>query len=289
MKKLWRRTVELIRSYPVLWLPVIWAGCLSYGWAHLRLIVLHDVLPAVMKQQSVLGGSVPDTSPARVGAFFILSVINTNVLQYADICGYVVALLMTAKMLGRLTDNEPDRAPYADISIASRWAGVLWVALITYVMGWGMGAVAMWPIVYYADSVHHPSIASRPYIVTPAILPVYVVLAYFVTPMALRLLSRSGKNAMGNKERSLGRLSSLLAGAAVAMLAFIQLSAPKLFYPSASVATLIGLFWAVLISLPYAPLFIALSLLGAGFIEEASPPEEVSETPAYRGPSLQSE
>ena len=289
MKELWRRTVELIRRYPVLWLPAIWAGCLSYGWAHLRLILLHDVFPAVMKQQSVLGGSVSDTSPGRVGAFFLLSVVNTNILQYADVCGYVVALLMIAKMLGRLTANEPSGAPYADISIASRWEGVLWIALVTYVVALGMGAVAMWPVAYYAGSVHHPSIASRPYVVTLAILPLYAVLAYFVTPMALRLLARSGKNAIGYEERSLGRLSSLLACAAIATLSFIQLSTPKPFGLNALETALIGLFWAVLISLPYTPLFIAVSLLGAGFIQEAAPPAEVSEAPAYGGPSLQSE
>ena len=32
MKSLWQRTIELLRGYPVLWLPVVVAAFLSYYW-----------------------------------------------------------------------------------------------------------------------------------------------------------------------------------------------------------------------------------------------------------------
>jgi len=289
MKELWRRTVGLISSYPVLWLPVIWAATLSYGWTHLRLIILHDVLPSVLKRQSVLGGSVADTTHAKATVFYVLATISTNVCEYADVCCFVVALLMTAKMVGRLTSVDLNGSPYADISPTSRGTGALWVGLVTYLMGSGLGAVVFVPLLYYASSVHHFALASRPYIVAPGVFVIYAVLAYFVTPIALRLLARSGKNAIGDEERSAGRLSSLLTGASIATLSFIQLSTPKPFDSNLAKSAVVGLSWTVLVSLPYAPLFIALSLLGAGFLKTSSPLDGISETQPFGEPSLQSE
>lgn len=93
----------------------------------------------------------------------------------------------------------------------------------------------------------------------------YALLAYFLTPAALRLLSRSEKNGISNNEIGIGRKYWLIAGAAITALSLIQLSTPKPFDANLAEGALFGLFSTMLVSLPYAPLFIALSLLGAGF------------------------
>jgi hypothetical protein len=291
MRDLWHRTVELIRTYPVLSLPAIWAACLSYGWEQLRRIILHNVLPLVLYRTSVLGASVPDTSPSRVAVLYVLSLSNTVVLQYADICGYVVALLITAKMLGRLTADNPKDAPYANISIASHWSGVLWLGLLAYVVAFGSVVIFIFlPIAYFPAAAHHLlSILKRPYFMAPTGFITYAALAYFLTPVALRLLSRLGKRGISCKEIATGRKSWLITGAAITALSFIQLSTPKPFDANLAERAAVGLFWTIFVSLPYVPLFIALSLLGGGFSKEMSPLEESSGTQPYGEPSLQSE
>ena len=286
MKELWRRTVELIRHYPVLWLPVLWADSLRYGWEQLRLIILHAVLPSLFYRQSLFGASVPDTSQGRVAVFYVLNLTNTVVLQYADICGYVVALLITAKMLGRLTAYDPKDTPYANISIASHWSGVLWLGLLVYVVAFGSGVIFI-PAAYYTGAARHLSILSKPYVIAPVGFVMYALLAYFLTPVALRLLSRSEKNEIRGKDIATGRTCWLLAGAAITVLSLIQLSTPNPFDANLAERAAVGLFWTIFVSLPYTPLFIAISLLGAGFLEEMG--DESSGTKSYVEPSVQSE
>ncbi len=55
MKMLWLKTVELLRRYPVLWLPVMWAGLLSYGWTQLRHIVTRDLVGLMLRDHSATG------------------------------------------------------------------------------------------------------------------------------------------------------------------------------------------------------------------------------------------
>jgi hypothetical protein len=268
MKELWHRTVELIRRYPVLWLPVIWAALLSYGWGQLRLIILHDVLPLVFRQQSVLGGYVPDTSHLKAVEFFILAAINTNVCEFTDVCCYIVALLMTAKMLGRLTAANGRDNPYSEISIANHGAGVLVLGLIVFVLAYVFIPLVFAPILYYANSAHRTSILTRPYVLAPEVLLLYMTLAYFVTPMALKLLFRPKKHLVDAESISRGRKFSLLAGATITLLSLIQMSISKSYLQGLSGSATFGVLSTVFVALPYIGLFVALSLVAADSVPD---------------------
>jgi hypothetical protein len=263
MKELWRGTVELIRRYPVLWLPVIWAALLSYGFGQLRLIILHDVLPLMLRHRSVLGGYVSDESPGRASTIAVLAAVNTNVIQYADVCCYVIALLMTAKMLGRLTATAEQDNPYADISIANHRSGVLLLGLLTYVLALASGTLGFAPILYYAYSVHHLSILTRPYVTATELLFIYAMLAYFATPMALRLLSRPRRHTVDAETISTGRKCSLMVGIAITLLSVIQQSFSKPYFQGLAVSAGFGVLSTVFLALPYIGLFVALSLVVA--------------------------
>ncbi len=284
MKELWRRTVELIRRYPALWLPAILAALLSYGWGQLRLIILHDVLPLVFRQQTVLGGYVSNESAGRSSMLLALAGVNTAVCQYADSCCYVIALLMTAKLLGRLTATAEQDNPYADIAVAHHGSGVLLLGLVVYVLALASGTLAFAPIYYYANSVHHISILTRPFAIATEILFMYAMLPYFATPIALRLLSQTRRHTIDAETLAKGRKCSILAGIAITLLSVIQMSFSKPYFQGRAVSAAFGVLSTVFLALPYIGLFVALSLVAVEGISDRA--EVADEEPGAEVHSL---
>jgi hypothetical protein len=260
MKELWRRTLELIRRYPVLWVPVLWAGALSYGWGQLRWILLEDVLPLLLRssqQRSVLGGMVTGVSQRATVFVQVLGGLATYFCQYAQICCYVFALMMTAKILRNVLSGQGHDNPYADLSIGRQRGGVLLLGFLIWVVGGAMGVLFFLAVTTHANSVYTSMLFARPYLVGVVSFATCAVPAYLFTPMALRLLSVRIKS----EQIARGRKASLLAAVAFAGLAAIQNSVPETHAEGLSRLVAIGILRILIFSLPYVPLLVALCLV----------------------------
>ena len=275
MKELWHRTIELFRGYPSLWLPVLVAAFLRYLWRQLQPIVQHQILLCLLQSHSVLTGSTGtiDSSSAKYWEAYLLLGFAKFGLLLIDVCGYVTAMLVTAKMLSRLIANDTQNAPYADISISSHSRSVLWLSFLTLVLALASGALILIPVSAYSASIHRISLITKPYVIGIHILIMYLVLAYFITPLALRLLARSQSHEIGAVELSAGRKASMFTGLAIAVISVLQLEAAHSYQTTLTQRMVFAIAGTVITALPYTPLFIALSLLAMGDLKGATQTE----------------
>lgn len=272
MKELWHRTIELSRGYPSLWLPVLMAAPLSYVWWQLQPIVQHQIIFSLMQPHSVLTGAMGSSSEKYWEAYLLIGLVKFGLLLI-DVCGYVIAMLVTARMLGRLLAQDTQNAPYADISISSHSRSVLRLSFLTLILALALGALLGIPAFAYAASVHRTSLLTKPYVIGIGILIIYLVLAYFITPLALRLLARSQSKAIEAAELSAGRKASMFTGLAIAVISVLQLEAAHSYQTTLTQRMVFAIAGTVITALPYTPLFIALSLLAMGDLKGATQTE----------------
>ena len=131
MAELWRDLVELLRSRPALWLPVLIADLLSYGInlgrnSLVRVIVLHNTA-----QQSVLGGTVvhgPMTASAMESTT-IVALLLSWLTNFARILLYTCAFVATAALIQAFRERASKPAAAVLPALGRFWGGILDIAL----------------------------------------------------------------------------------------------------------------------------------------------------------------
>ena len=264
MKKLWQRVWELSRQHVVLWLPVVGAALLSYGWMQLRKSAIHQILPGILRAHqghSVLGGSFPASGDgtAEYGVY-VASFLITTACEYADICCYVIAMLIIARLLSKLMTETTHGGSYRGFSVARHGLSGLWLSLFVYLLALASTAL-MFPLLSSATALHRSSLLKLPFVIAVVYLVMYSALAFFTTPVALRLLARAGGAEIGPQEIAIGRRCSLLAGLAISLFSGIQLSIVEKLHTDHAQSEAFGIVGTIFIALPYVPLFIAFSLI----------------------------
>ena len=259
MKRLWQRVWELSRQHTVLWLPVVGAALLSCGWTQLRRSAIHQMLPWILRAHqghSVLGGSFPTSENSTgYGLVYVASFLITTVCEYADICCYVIAMLIIAHLLGKLMTDATHDKPYISFSVARHGLGVLWLSLLVYLLALASSALVFLPVTFYPTSR-----LGQPFTIA-VVLVMYSALAFFITPVALRLLARAGGAQIGPEEVAIGRRCSLFVGVAISLLSAVQLSIAGKLHVDHAQREAFGIVGTIVTALPYVPLFLALSLI----------------------------
>ena len=279
MKKLWQRVWELSRQHVVLWLPVVGAALLSYSWAQLRRSANHQILFWILRAHrghSVLGGSFPASGDgtAEYGVY-VASFLITTACEYADICCYVIAMLIIAHLLGKLMTDATHDKPYIGFSVARHGLGVLWLSLLVYLLALASSALVFLPATFYPTSR-----LGQPFTIA-VVLVMYSALAFFITPVALRLLARAGGAQIGPEEVAIGRKCSLLVGVAISLLSAVQLSIAGKLHVDHAQREAFGIVGTIVTALPYVPLFLALSLISMKdfkLVGPTNPTMEVEQT-----------
>ena len=281
MKRLWQRVWELSRQHTVLWLPVVGAALLSCGWAQLRKSAIHQILPWILRARQghfVLGGTFPTSgnSTAGYGVIYLASFFITTLCEYADICCYVIAMLIIAHLLGKLMTDATHDKPYIGFSVARHGLGVLWLSLLVYLLALASSALVFLPATFYPTSR-----LWQPLVTITVVLVMYSALAFFITPVALRLLARAGGAQIGLEEVAIGRKCSLLVGVAISLLSAVQLSIAGKLHVDHAQREAFGIVGTIVTALPYVPLFLALSLISMKdfkLVGPTNPTMEVEQT-----------
>jgi hypothetical protein len=265
MKEIFLQTSTVLRGRPMLWLPVVCAAILSYCWTQLGAIVSHGLLRGILTTQSVLGGTVSDTSPLRVATSYVVGFLAKSSFQYADVCCFVIALLVTAKICGQIPSKNPVFLPYADISIANYTTAVLRFGLLAYLLAYASMALVLAASVYFLQRARELTQANQLRFPILAAACMYGMLAYFLSPAAMRLLRVARDRSVTANEIATARKCSLWAGAAMTLLSTAQILVPRPIESTLPERIVMAVFWSVLVALPYAPLFVSLSLVAAGY------------------------
>lgn len=275
MKKLWQRTMELFRRYPALWLPVFGADLLSYILRHLRPIISNQAMIWILQEHSLLGASstYDVNNPAKIHAVYLAAGILRFGFELAGVCAYLVAAIITARMLGQMPLQGGPGVSNQRPSIAIYTRSILWLGFMSFLLAMAVGVLISVPSFYYAASLHQNSLMTKPYIASIEVLPAYLIVAYFMVPPLLRLLAWPRNTLIDAETISIGRKFAMVTATIAAAIA-IPIGMVKLPLPNTAAETLIANAIGSLIdSVPYIPLFIALSLLAIGAPKEATQTE----------------
>jgi len=216
VKELWRKTIELCRRHPVLWMPVIGAAILSPLWRELGKTLSRDV---------------------------------------------VIAMLVTAKLLGRLLVEVSHAGPYDKVAKTTVKGPAFLLGLLVYLLSTGVSVLILLSVTSLATSTHRPVLMTSPYLIGAEIIPMYFALGYFLTPMALRLLTKSNGTLMDSDRIAMGRECSFLAGATITILSVTSLAVGRSLHTTPVQAAVYGFASTIISALPYTPLFVAFSCL----------------------------
>jgi hypothetical protein len=255
MRQIWRKTIELLRTQPLLWLPVVIAALVNYGLIWLRPVAIHSMILHLVPQEHFYGIDIPVyPPPAWLKA---LAYAVQYGLGYVRVCCFVFALFVTAKLVGSFATSDKDGFVFSWMYISRRWMGALWLALILSVIELGADYLIFLAI-RWCDL--HDLFTSYPIEISLDLVSgflVYFLLFYFGIPPAVRLLSYPREGSISPHKIGLGRACSLLAAVPLVLVGNTEFWLRRFIHPTVWV----NLVEEVILALPYVLLFVALSLV----------------------------
>src|ERR1700761_2181641 len=260
-ESLWRRTVTLSREYSVLWFPVILADVAGFALRSSRKAAASSVAPLILRMfhgHSVLiGRTGNDASATATALVFIVVGLIGFVLESAQIVFYSMALFITARMVweraGLLRSGGMPRVSRAIAALSVRGLLVAW-ALGT------ANALILWVVMNARWSTRWHALATW-WIFNTLISAVSMsAFAFVMVPPAMRLLAEFSES-LDERSIRLGRKCAIGAVVASAGLMILEHVVLGIIYGSHAVIVATRGITSVIAALPYAPLYIALSLL----------------------------
>ena len=275
MGELWRDLVELLRTRPILWLPVLLADLLGYLLNLARNGVLRQVVLHQTTQHSALGGAVVHgpMSASAMESTTIVALLLSWLTYFGRMLLYSGALIATAALVQSLREREPKPVQVVGPALARGWGGMLELAL----RGLAVYAVAAllfsWLSPFLAKH-GQAALLHNLWFGYGLTLAVLLLLAVLLPPVALRVLS--GQQPSGTLARASQQFSvvpvvvaSLLAATVSANSRELALAPPGARYPLEIVGSLV-------VALPYVLLFTGLSLLARRAAQESPQEHSVS-------------
>lgn len=255
-ERLWRRTVTLAREYPALWLPVIFADLAGFSLMVNKLAAIEFVdrlFHRIFPGHSVLIGTIGDSSTTQIPSF-VAGVFIAFVIQSAPIVLYTVAYFVTARMVWRRVGFESS----GNGSLVGRKIVALSIRglLVGCVAGIAIGLIS----VAYLRSKWH--VVGLPGIIFAEVTGAVVTsaFAYVMVPLAMRLLTEPAES-LDKRSIRLGRKCAIAAVIASAGLLILESIVVGIAYGTRAEIRTLQAIGSLLAALPYAPLYIALSLL----------------------------
>ncbi len=267
MAELWRDLVELLRSRPALWLPVLIADLLSYGInlgrnSLVRVIVLHNTA-----QQSVLGGTVvhgPMTASAMESTT-IVALLLSWLTNFARILLYTCAFVATAALIQAFRERASKPAAAVLPALGRFWGGILDIALRALAL-YAVAALIMSWFTPYMASHGHTAVLRNPWFNFAVALLVLLLLSALLSPVALRVLSGRAPGRL--LTRSAQHLSFVLVTVAALLATFVAANGHELSQVPPGARYPLEIIGSLLIALPYVLLFTGLSLLAQRLARE---------------------
>lgn len=254
-ERLWRRTVTLAREYPALWLPVICADVVAFSLRSSRKVAALSVarfLLLLFHEHSVLMGSTAlgDSSAANTFAFAAVALVGF-VLEASSVVVYAIAFVVTDRMVrervGVRTPGEKRRTVAVVVALSVRGLLVAWLLGIA-------NALILWAVMHTRWHA-----LTTWWIFTQTVSAVTMcAFAYVMSPPAMRLLAAQQPTEQSFRLGRKCAVAAVLASAGLMTLEHIIFAAA---YGSHTEIFVIRAIASLIAALPYAPLYIALTLL----------------------------
>jgi hypothetical protein len=273
MKDLWLKTWKLFRGHwIILWTPFVCAEFVNLGRKQFISATVKVIFKWLATSHSVLGGSYnsPDLYSIQRKALLLTSPISLAT-QFLTACGYVVALVLIAKLAKTIREEKAPEMSKTLAEIATQWRDILLFSLkfcvVFGALAWA-GTVALIPLLVQLPRLRE----LLSHVFLPALdLAVVGCVAWLLIPAAFRLIQDRGTNEFSGEERKLGTIFVVLGSA-------VSLGLGEVFHrvesgftiTSKAEWTALSAVNIALIHLPEALAFIALALLALQSVESTT-------------------
>jgi hypothetical protein len=277
MKELLRKTTELFRDYPVLWVPYLCGEVGAFALEKLRWLTTQQVALWVATRHSVLGGESQVYDPAAMHKAMIFSAPAGIVTRFTGVCLVTFAFVVTAQLTWMILGKQTPSIAQAAIVSLRQWRRILWFGgkfCICMIAGLlldflpallSLGTFSVWDLRVRL----HLSVTD---IVWGCELLIYVVVAWMITPAAVRLLLPPEGFGISPMQRSIARKMAILAVATSTVLGyFYEIFRFKFRPDSAFEAHSAGAIATIVTNAPLLLLFIALAIVAVGKKEVPEP------------------
>lgn len=286
MKELLRKSIQLLRSHPLLWAPYVVAELIVDGISRLRHLADARILLWESSRQieSVFGGNFSprafDTNAIEV--VYRLRTSLAWAADYAERCIFTAAMVFTMTMVSALVRKEQPVIATATARLRQYPKRILLYSAQAWLLSAILFVLIEWPIYLpgfrSAMTGHASDILSRFLDLIGGLC-----FAWFMAPIAVRLLRPVAEPDSTRDEKRLSRAAFLLTAVAyVVLIAILNPLVMKLNLSSAGEINAAFRLAALIANSPYVVLYVAFSLIADARLraEVASGP---SWTPKLRG------
>jgi hypothetical protein len=272
MQELCRRTYELLRTHPALWLPYLVAELLAIFLWQLWGMAREGIFKWFTTGHSVLGGnlSAPRDNYAALDRASIVGLPLGLATVLVVVCLFVAALVATAAMVNSIGREQKLDASEILGGVAQRWRAILLFAL-RFLIVFGVIGAGTTAVFFFALRMTHREDLHTWYVSNSGMMLVWVgCAAWLVMPAVIRLLRGDAAGMLSTQSRNRGTVIAILVSeAGVALGAIAQkLEAPMVLDAHWEFKAL-GVLNSILANAPDVVLFIALALLAADYSRES--------------------
>ncbi len=275
MGELWRDLVDLLRTRPLLWIPVLLADLLGYLLNLGRIGLLQAMVLHETAQRSALGGAVVHTplSASALQSATIVALLLSWVTYFLRLLLYSGALVAIAALVQGYLRRETRPASAIGPSLGSHAGGILDLAL----RGLATYAVAALLFSWLSNLLQkhgYTAVLQNPWFGVLLGLFVLLVLAALLSPVALRVLA--GRTPSRELAGASQQFAAVLAIVVSLLATFVGANTREMAHVASGARYPLEIVGSLVVALPYVLLFTGLSLL-ARKVARSEPEAEIAE------------
>jgi hypothetical protein len=243
---------------------------LNLALARLEKAALFRIIHQLMTRHTALGGDIISTDPSEYQHRAWMVAMPLGICRrFLGVCLFVAALVMTAKLVGSILENQKAEIVGALKKIVPEWRGIFMLSL-KYTLAVGAVGVVMalstslMPISYKVAEF----VASKVF-VYPVTLALEGGVAWLLMPSAIRLLRPPGAESVSVQGRRWGTISMvLLSAAGLALQNIVGMAEAKVTFDSRWEFSAVSALNSIVVNAPEVLLFILLALLAGNEVLE---------------------
>ncbi len=272
MLEIFRKSFELFRRHLVLWLPCTCAGLLNIAFARLERLGILSLARwmSTSTGRSVLGGEVVSTDPSEFQRRALMLARPLGLCrEFVDVCLFVGALVVTAKLVRMIVDEQKPEIATALKGTVLKWRGILLFSL-KFMLAMGAMVAIMSFATRFAPMPNRliPIFASKAFTYTAGMVMEGIV-AWLLMPTALRLLGMPHDVLISRACRRLATAFVVLASlAGFGVETFVGWAEKGLIFDTRLEYSAISVLNTIMVNAPEVLLFIAISLLAVMALPE---------------------
>ena len=219
MKELWRKTAKLFLKYPILWLPYVCARLLNASLDLLRHFAQNKIFRWTFTWRSAMGGAslLTDSAAAHTKMMWLSGVMEWG-LRYPMLCLHPAALVVTAALVTMIVRGEQPHLRAALAELRNDPKRILGYSFKLYLLDLVFFAFVSLPAIRLEQRLND-SITTRGWnqaanftLTQGQLLVSFILFAWIMTPVTIRLLRGPGAEPPSTDEKKLGRYFVILTG-----------------------------------------------------------------------------